>query len=249
MYRFLIISTLFAMSSSVQCASPSNATADKALYEVRTYETNFRANTAALHTYLDDVLAPALKEVGVDRFMKFKEYGMEEPGKVWVIISYPSADIYMKAQTMTSSDAFLAKSQTYDAIQPDRLAYTRFESSLLLAFDGMPEMRDPIDGAGLFELRIYEGYSEDAVRRKISMFNDEEIALFDKVGLHMVFFGDMISGPHRPNLVYMLGFKDMAERDANWKTFIDHPEWKRMVADPKYANTVSNIRKVFLTPM
>ena len=39
-------------------------------------------------------------------------------------------------------------------------------------------MMDPIDGASMFELRTYEGYSEDGVRRKISMFNIEKIDLF-----------------------------------------------------------------------
>ena len=80
------------------------------------------------------------------------------------------------------------------------------------------------------------------------MFNDEEIPLFLKVKLNPVFFGDMIIGPYRPCLTYMLNFKDMAERDANWQTFVQHPEWKVMSAKKEYANTVSNIRKIFLTP-
>ena len=32
-------------------------------------------------------------------------------------------------------------------------------------------------------------------------------------------------------LVYMLHFKDMEERDANWQVFLDHPEWKEMQSD------------------
>ena len=113
----------------------------------------------------------------------------------------------------------------------------------------MPQVVDPIEGAGLFELRTYEGYSEDAVRRKTKMFNVEEIDLFQRTGMIPVFFGDMIAGPYRPTLSYMLNFKDMAERDANWKTFLDHSEWKAMLAKEEYANTVSTIRKIFLTPL
>jgi len=241
---FFIVSTISIQSSCI--ASPPIE--GNELYELRTYHLKFGSNAAPLFDYLDHVLAPALKDIGVNRFLKFREYGQDEPGKIWVLISYPNESVYIKAQKMTSSAAFMQKSKEYDAIPADKPVFSRYESSLLLAFDGMPQMRNPIDGAGLFELRIYEGYSEDAVRRKIKMFNDEEIALFDKTNLHMVFFGDMISGPYRPTLAYMLGFKDMAERDANWKVFIDHPEWKRMVSDPKYANTVSNIHKIFLTP-
>jgi len=40
----------------------------------------------------------------------------------------------------------------------------------------------------------------------------------------------------------------MADRDASWSRFGGHEEWKRMSAKPEYANTVSNIHKIFLTP-
>ncbi len=112
----------------------------------------------------------------------------------------------------------------------------------------MPEVANPGPEAGLFELRTYEGYSEDATRRKIKMFNVEEIDLFHETGLHPVFFGNMISGPHRPALVYMLHFKDMEERNANWSKFGPHPKWRAMVVKEEYANSVSNIRKSFLVP-
>lgn len=253
MYRLLILCT-FIFASCSSAIADSNLIAienvkDNELYELRTYHLKFGSSSAPLIKYLDDVLEPSLRELGVNHFMKFNEYGQDEPGKLWVLISYPDESIYIKAQKMTSTAAFMQKSKEYDTMPADKPIFTRYESSLLLAFDGMPQMMNPVDGAGLFELRTYEGYNEDAVRRKIMMFNDEEIELFHKTKLHTVFFGDMISGPYRPTLVYMLGFKDMAERDANWKVFIDHPEWKRMVADPKYANTIINIQKVFLTPM
>ena len=79
------------------------------------------------------------------------------------------------------------------------------------------------------------------------MFNQEEIALFLKVGLQPVFFGKILAGPLMPALVYMLGFKDMADRDAAWGKFAAHEDWKTMQAKPEYADTVSNVRKIFLT--
>ena len=59
----------------------------------------------------------------------------------------------------------------------------------------------------------------------------------------------MIIGPYRPCLTYMINFKDMEEHDANWKKFGSHPDWKAMSGMDEYANTVSNIRKVFLKPL
>jgi hypothetical protein len=43
-------------------------------------------------------------------------------------------------------------------------------------------------------MRRYESYSDDAATRKIAMFNKEEFPIFDKTGLHSIFFGQVIAG-------------------------------------------------------
>lgn len=222
---------------------------NKELYEIRTYEAKFGGNQQLLKDYLKKVLGPSLKSLGANRFMMLGELGNSDPTKLWVIIGYPDGDAFLKAQHLQNDTAYKTAAAEYDALTPDQTLYDRFTSSLLLAFDGMPKMMDPIAGASLFELRTYEGYSEDAVRRKIKMFNEGEIDIFLETGLHPVFFGEMIIGPYRPCLTYMLNFKDMEERDANWKQFGAHPDWKAMSGMEEYANTVSNIRKVFLKPL
>ena len=222
---------------------------EKALFEHRVYDIRFGGNQQLLLDYLADAYKPALSRKGISHFMLFREYGLTEPSKLHVIISYPNLASYIAAQNLTGDSAFMSQASAYRDLSPDQYIYTRFSSSLLLAFDGLPAIKDPVENAGIFELRTYEGYSENAVHRKIKMFNVEEIDLFYKTGLHPVFFGEMIAGPYRPCLVYMLGFRDMEERDANWQTFIDHPEWKAMVAKPEYANSVNNIRRTFLTPV
>ncbi len=227
---------------------PSKPASGKELYELRTYEIKFGGNQNLLMDYLKNALEPALKRQGANHFMIFREYGNSDPANIWVLISYPDASVYLQSQNLFTDLEYLKASADYHALPAAKPIYNRFGSSLLLAFDGLPKMLDPKEGASLFELRIYEGYSEDAVRRKVKMFNDEEIELFYKTKLHPVFFGEMIAGPYRPSLVYMLNFKDMAERDANWATFINHPEWNTMRVKAEYADSVSNIRKIFLKP-
>ena len=219
----------------------------KELYEIRTYELKFGGNRRVLMDHLKNNLGPALERTGVNHYHLFEELGNSDPKKIWVLISYPNTEIYLKGQNLRSDADFVKASSDYDAA-PSPI-YNRYTSWLLHAFTGLPQMMKPIDNATLFELRTYEGYSEDAVRRKIKMFDVEEIELFLKVGLHPVFFGEMIAGPYRPCLTYMLNFKDMDEHDANWKTFLQHPDWNKMKAKEEYANTVSNIRKVFLKPL
>jgi hypothetical protein len=222
---------------------------NKALIEHRTYEIRFGSNQSVLLNYLKNIFGPALNRQGVNQTMIFREFGASNPVKIHMIISYPNLASYIAAQDLTGDGTYNKQSEEYHAIPADKPLYNRFSSNLMLAIDGLPQVRQPIENAGLFELRTYEGYSEDAVRRKIMMFNNEELDLFYETELNPVFFGRMIAGPHRPSLVYMLNFNDMAQRDKNWQTFIDHPEWKKMSSKPEYANSVSNIRREFLVPV
>ena len=92
----------------------------------------------------------------------------------------------------------------------------------------------------LFELRIYESHSEAAALRKIEMFNEGgEIALFDRLGLRSVFFGQTLVGRRQPNLVYMTVHQDMAARERVWEDFRNSADWKKLSSDPAFANTVS----------
>ena len=217
-------------------------------YEWRTYEYRFRGNSQLLLDYLKEALFPAYTRKGVENIHAFFEYGQPNPGKLHILISYPSLEVFTSCQELGGDKDYTANAAEYLNAPPEQAPFNRYSSYLLRAFTGLPVMLPPPESSGLFELRTYEGYSEDAVRRKIKMFNDEEIDLFYRTGLNPVFFGDMIIGPNRPTLVYMLHFRDMEERDKNWQVFIDHPEWKSMSAKPEYANTVSNIIRTFLTP-
>jgi len=232
-----------ATSASAMDAVLESTARDNEYYELRHYEMSFGGNRKSLMTYLSDVLLPTLKDAGASHTVMFKEQGDAEPSKLWVMISYPDLDTYDRAVKAQSSAAFIDRSSDHAVAGK---AYNRYTSSLLKAFDGLPQMLAPGDDKTLFELRIYEGENEDAVRRKVMMFDKEEIALFEKVGLNSVFFGKMIIGPYMPSLVYMLGFRDMEDRSQAWGKFVAHPDWNRMKVLPQYANTVSNIRKIFL---
>lgn len=233
------------LMSSITIYATENKAMTNELYELRMYELKFGSPAAPFMDYLKNSLRKATLEAGANGYFLFNELGKSDPTKIWVLISYPSSEAYVAGQhAYQSIDGSTQAAATRDAVH-----YNRYESWVFHAFDGMQQMMQPMQGKNLFELRIYEGKNEEAVRRKIKMFDVEEIDLFNRVGLFPVFFGEMIAGPHRPALVYMLQFKDMAERDDNWKIFIDHPEWKAMVAKEEYASTVSNIVRIFLVPL
>lgn len=213
------------------------------IYELRNYEITVGGNQTALMDFLKDVEQPYLQSKGANHFMTFTELGQSEPARIWNLISYPDFASYQQVISSRSDQEYLNQSEEYTA---SGQTYNRISSSLLYAFSGIKQMKNPIEGASLFELRIYEGVNEDAVRRKIKMFNDEELELFYKVDLNPIFFGDMVVGPYVPSLVYMLNYRDMDHRDQVWKAFLGHPDWNTMKVKKEYANSVSNRRRIFL---
>jgi hypothetical protein len=137
----------------------------------------------------------------------------------------------------------------FDQVGPDKPLYEKISTLLAKGFAGHPVMKLPQTNSGrIYEWRTYEAYNEDALKRKIAMFNQDELAIFDKVGLHNVFFGEVLAGENTPCLSYMVSFENMAERDANWAKFGADPDWKRISSDPRYANSHSKTVRRFLEP-
>jgi hypothetical protein len=131
--------------------------------------------------------------------------------------------------------------------------YLRIESILLSAFRGMksvgiPKLSGPRN-ENIYELRSYEGPTEKIHENKVKMFNDgDEIGLFKRLGFNAVFYAEVISGAHMPNLMYMTSFDNMASHDQHWKSFADDPYWKKLSAMPEYQNNVSHIDIQLLHP-
>jgi len=247
------------VSSSIVAASalavnPSLMAAEmpvgkKELYELREYEIHFGGNQNELHAYLEKALIPSMNKYGVKHVGAFKELGKSEPAKVYLLIVYPGWEEFMTINTgIKKDDEFKKASAAYNQLPPEKPVYNRINTSLMIAFDGMPNLVAPAAGPRIFEMRTYEGANEDALRRKLKMFNENEFEIFDRTKLNRVFFGELVAGKNLPCLTYMVTFKNMEERDANWAAFSADADWKKISSDPQYANNVSNIIKVFLEP-
>ncbi|HEY0654143.1 MAG TPA: NIPSNAP family protein [Chryseosolibacter sp.] len=248
--EFIQKSVLATSAITAAAVSPAFAqqAQDKEVYEWRVYE--MTRTQGGFENFMSKAFIPALNRLGVKKVGAFSEMSKAEPVKFYVLIPYSSFADYLKVNNALKSDkAFLEAATDYNKIPVEQAVYSRFHSSLMIAFDGLPKMIAPANEKRMFELRTYEGYSEDAVRRKIKMFNDEEFVIFNRVKLNPVFFGEVIAGPNMPALTYMLTFKNMEERDQNWKAFGGDPDWQRILKDPQYANTVSKIYKIFLEPL
>ena len=236
-------------AASIKQAGKPLEEKNKEIYEWRVYHYKNGGQKRQVDKFYKDALIPALNKLGV-KVGAFGEYDLSDPPTVYYLLVYSSMAEYHKVKkAIWKDESFMKKSKSYFDNSAENGSYKRFETYLLEAFDAIPQLRIPDKKRTLLELRTYESHNEEAGQRKIKMFNNGEIALFDKVELHSTFFGEILAGPQMPALMYMLWFKDMDERSANWKKFGESPEWSEMKVKPEYANTVSVVNKKFLIPL
>ncbi len=223
-------------------------------YELRVYEMPTGNRKALLNDYLSKAAIPAWNRAGIKPVGVFNVVSGANALLLYVLIPHPDLDSFQAVPARLSADAEYQKAAVpYLSASIDNPAYTRFDGWLLRAFRDLPTVRVPAETAArksrLFELRIYESHSETAALKKIEMFNEGgEIALFDRIGLRPVFFGQTLAGPRQPNLVYMTVHQDMAAREKTWETFRNDEGWKKLSGDPAFANTVSATTVTFLRP-
>jgi hypothetical protein len=193
-----------------------------------------------------------IKPVGVFRLFKEDNPKLEiedNPNELWLLL--PNASIASISQLIGDSAWESPVAQAILLAPKDDPAYERFESSLLLAFDGLPKLEVPSKKeARVVQLRIYESHTIERHLKKVAMFNEGgEIEIFRKTGMNPVFFGQALVGTLMPNLTYMLQFDDMAAMDAAWNAFRNHPDWKVLSQDPQYKDTVSRITNLVMRPL
>jgi hypothetical protein len=219
------------------------------LFELRKYELKAEKQ-ALLDDYLSKAFIPALKRYGIGPVGVFIETNKDKV-KLFVLIVYQSAEQFAGLSARLAADEEHQKAGAdYLAARAADPVYIRIESSLLAGIEGMPMLEKPALKPRLMNLRIYESHNERAGKKKIEMFNKGELAIFKRVGLTPVFFGEAIAGSLMPNLTYMLVFPDDAGRQSAWKTFVADPEWLKLRALPEYADKeiVSRITNFVLTP-
>jgi hypothetical protein len=219
------------------------------VYEIRTYELFQYSNFKKFNTYFEDYFIPALNQQGINNIGVFREVSEDLPRKIYVFIPFDDMETYQKARSVIVADAKIQKASA-ELSPVNKPLFNRYETSLYMAFDGMPKMVKPDDKNRFFELRTYESHSEDAYRRKVNMFNEGELELFDQLDFGSVFFGDKIAGDRMPCLTYILAFESLEKRNENWGQFFDHPIWTKLKSDPAYKDSCcSSITRAFLTPM
>ena len=219
-------------------------------YELRLYHVDTDEQRTAVHEFMENAFIPGCNRIGIPTVGVFDT--RNEPGPVYVLIRYTSAQSYATAlQQLLADEEFMKAGKDFLLTDAKDSKYSRVESQFMISFAGMPEIELPVTGPErVFELRNYMSHSVVAGQKKIEMFNVGEIQIMRDTGLGPVLYGEHLAGPDMPNLTYFLSYENFRARGAAWKTFIDDPAWNEISSKPEYANEriLSGIESVFLMP-
>lgn len=249
----LVASAATALTG-LKAAAAEAGTPGRDYYELRAYRLKPGAPPTLLDAYLEKALIPALNARGIRAVGVFTEPEAKDGPAVWVLMPHASLDSVASVTAALNTDpAVLAAGADY-LRSPTKAnpAFDRIDSWLLLAFAGLPQLAVPAlarkKASRIFELRVYESYSELKALNKVAMFNAGEIELMQQLDLSPVFYGQALVGRDLPHLAYLLCSPDRATHAKNWAAFGAHPVWLKLRNDPQYADNVSKITSRFLVP-
>lgn len=246
---FTLAAGMILLGSSAQLSAAESILPQ--YYELRTYTTKSEAQQKLISDYWQKAAVPAYNRLGIAPIGVFTELQESVSNKVYVIIPFATPGAYAEIPSKLAADV-VYQGAAAEYLNPPKSdpAYVRFESSVLVAFDGMKRLAIPPSAADkkpwVFELRIYLSHSESKGNNKVAMFNAGEIPLMQEVGLTPIFFGQTVVGSQMPNLIYMVSGENQEEHKKHWKGFFDAPVWKKLIGDPQYKDNVSKVVSIFL---
>jgi hypothetical protein len=241
--------------SYVEAAQGAAQGKGREFYQLRRYHLNSGPQRKLCDDFFRDSLIPALNRLSISPVGVFDlSIGPETPS-IYVLMPSLSAETLATVETHLGQDADYMKAGAAFLNAPAKEpAFDRMESSFLQAFEKWPRIVPPkataTQGPRIFELRSYEGATDQDHKRKVEMMQSGESEIFTKAGVEQVFYSDALIGTRLPKLTYMIAFDSMADRDKKWAAFRGSDEWKALSTQSKYAfeAIVSNINNLILTP-
>ena len=259
--KFLASSLAASALAATQPASYLGAAEDAAkkggreFYQLRRYHIISGPQRKLCDDFFSGVLIPALNRMNIGPVGVFDlTIGPDTP-TIYVLMPGSSAETLATVEMhLAKDDQYMKAGEAFLNAPAKEPAFDRIESSFLQAFEKWPKLTPPAatkaKSPRIFELRIYEGATDQDHKRKVEMMQSGESEIFTKAGVEQVFYSDTLVGSRLPNLTYMLAFDNLADRDKKWAAFRASEEWKKYSTQPRYAfePIVSNITNVILTP-
>ena len=155
---------------------------------------------------LDALIAPHTPEiVMIAGFSSFEE--------IWA----------MRSKVMDDAGMVAAANKLDQGTEPP---FDSQSVSIIEAAPYSPEIvAEKRDTPRLFELRVYHSPRFSQLQALHNRFNNAEIKIFHRSGIHPVLYGSTVVGPNQPNLTYLIPFDSLAAREKAWAAFGADPDW------------------------
>jgi hypothetical protein len=233
-----LIAVVLILSSTIAASAQNSNKAYGDYYQISIYHTVSKAQVDSLSEYLETAYLPQLHKAGFNKVGVFTPLANDTSADKRIVVWIP-----LKALNDVQKIS----------LNNDCPKYKRLENIILTAFEKAPHYKAPaLNGASadhIYELRSYEGPTEERYLQKVKMFNvGDEIGLFARLGFNAVFYAHVLAGSRMPNLMYMTSFDSQSTHDSHWKAFGDDAYWKKLSALPEYQNTVSKADIVLMHP-
>jgi hypothetical protein len=224
-------SFLSAVPALLGPAAVSGAEAERKtrFYVMDQYQLEQGPQTARIHDFFSKTLLPALGRIHGGPTIVLEAIAAPHMPLVTLIFGVErSSQIWEISQQLFADREF---SRGFDEWEAGAEPFVTSSATLLEATVYSPEivpLAKPPEAPRIFELRTYQ--SPTARQRKAldARFSGAEIKIFQRVGVHPVFYSSTVFGANRPNLTYLIPFDNLAAREKAWNAFSADEEWVRV---------------------
>ena len=100
----------------------------------------------------------------------------------------------------------------------------------------------------IYELRIYD-CAPGRLPALLKRFENTTLEIWKRMGIRQAGFWTTVIGESNQQLIYLLQWESLAEREVKWGAFMADPEWQTKRAESeKDAPIVANVSSQIITP-
>jgi len=243
----------FSIIGNTAVCQQADSKTNRQLYQIKIYHFDTDEQQQRTDNFLKTAYLPALHEAGISKVGVWQPIKPDTSDlKTYVLIPFDSWQAFDQLEEKIKEDSdYRTNGKDFLQASHDNPPFARMESILLRAFPEAPAIMDSqLDtpkSNRVYELRSYESPTPALNENKVEMFNaGGEVALFNRLNFNPIFYANVISGSHMPNLMYMISFSSMESRETHWKSFGNDSTWKKLSSMEKYQDNVSHIDNYFL---
>jgi hypothetical protein len=82
----------------------------------------------------------------------------------------------------------------------------------------------------IYELRTYHS-APKRLSELVRRFQDHTVQVFERLGIRHIGFWTVVIGEANDQLIYLLQWDSLAQREELWAKFLADPEWQRIWAE------------------